>query len=623
MVKVTPQKKSKIIRMDFESISYSKIADEVGVSKTTVFNVINDYLKKVNASYVEEIKFFLTEIRKSGISIQDCVKGFRTYQLLRAFKIKDEFEEWIDMEEDDIFYQEELDPAFNDITDNFDDGKSYQGVKKRIDNRKEEAEKEKEKEKKTKKYSIEDFISDLYDECRANSIKPDTIIKWMSDLFDFFSYTDQNEVIDKLNNNSTLEIGKTHNISKEAVVYDKDVEDDKTAELIPLVSHVTSFIEQKKYYIKYLDKIKKSLGNDIETLTSKRNFIKHELDEAIRNKNQVISYFTWYESLKTELYQKQKISLTDYIDNMVNIIIDFKNFNFDATRIIKKYEEIDSLVTEKERIQNQIDYKEKLKNKWESEILDLEDRKNYYIQTINTYTELHKLGIGLKELKQLTNIIYESALANGFDVKTSIRKFLKDVEDHYDDKLGLEKEVNDLKEKKENLEKEVPEYEYYLKLQGIVALTLLRLQFSGVTNEDIIGMNHLVMEFQNSDFLSDPFQKPFQNINATNSKDKTNYWYQFVSKLSSLKNINIEINKRISELELLNTKKSELIRQKDQLNSRYLDVANNLNALVLNLYESVKLVKEINERIIPKPIIFVVFTNFGGSNHKDIKKKGE
>jgi hypothetical protein len=66
-----------------------------------------------------------------------------------------------------------------------------------------------------------------------------------------------------------------------------------------------------------------------------------------------------------------------------------------------------------------------------------------------------------------------------------------------------------------------------------------------------------------------------------------------------------------------------LIRQKDQLNSRYLDVANNLNALVLNLYESVKLVKEINERIIPKPIIFMVFTNFGGSNHKDIKKKGE
>ncbi|MDR4492229.1 MAG: helix-turn-helix domain-containing protein [Candidatus Nitrosocosmicus sp.] len=365
MVKVTPQIKSKIIRMDLESISYSKIADEVGVSKTTVFNVINDYLKKVNASYVEEIKFFLTEVRKSGISIQDCVKGFRTYQLLRAFKIKDEFEEWIDKEEDDIFYPEDIDPAVNNITDNFDDDKSFPCVKKGIDNRKEEAD----KKKKTKKYSIEDFISDLYDECRTHNIKPDTIIKWMLDLFDFFSYTDQNKVIDKLNIYSTLEIGKTPNISNDAVIYDKDEkedknEDDKTAELIPFVSRVTSFIEQKKNYIKYLDKIKKSLGNNIETLTSKKNFIKNELDKAIRNKNQVISYFTWYESLKTELYQKQKISLTDYIDNMVNIINDFKNFNFDTTRIIKKYEEINSLVTEKESIEIQIAYKEKLKMIW-------------------------------------------------------------------------------------------------------------------------------------------------------------------------------------------------------------------------------------------------------------------
>ncbi|KAA2282080.1 hypothetical protein [Candidatus Nitrosocosmicus sp. SS] len=617
MVKVTPQIKSKIIRMDFESISYSKIADEVGVSKTTVFNVVNDYLKKVNASYVEEIKFFLTEVRKSGISIQDCVKGFRTYQLLRAFKIKDEFEEWIDMEEDDIFYQEEIDPAFNDITDNFDDGKSYPDMKKGIDNRKEEAEKE--KENKTKKYSIEDFISDLYDECRANNIKPDTIIKWMVDMFDFFSYTDKNKAADNLNNDPNHGIGKTFDISKEEEAYD----DDETEESIPFVSNVTLFIEQKKNYIKHLDDIKKSLKTDIETLSSKKNSIKNELDEAIRNKNQVFSYFAWYKSLKIELYQKQQIVLSEYIDNMVNIISDFKNFDFDVTRIIKKYEEIESLLTEKEILQSQVVQKEKIKNRLELESLSLEDRANYYIQTINTYTELHKLGIGLKELKQLTNIIYESSLANGFDVKTSIRKFLKDVEDHYDDKLGLEKEVNDLKEKKEKLEKEVPEYEYYLKLQGIVSLTLLRLQLSGVTNEDIIGMNHLVLEFQNSDFLSDPFQKPFQNINATNSKNKTSYWYQFVSKVSSLKNINIEIKKRISELEQLNTQKSELLHKKDQLTSAYINIVNNLNTLVLNLYESVKLIKEINERIIPKPIIFVVFTNFGGSNHKDIKKKGE
>src|SRR5690606_16190920 len=126
---------------------------------------------------------------------------------------------------------------------NFDDDKSFPCEKKGIDNRKEEGD----KKKKTKKYSIEDFISDHYDECMNHNIKPDTIIKWMLDLFDFFSYTDQNKVIDKLNIYSTLEIGKTPNISNDAVIYDKDEkedknEDDKTAELIPFVSRVTSFI---------------------------------------------------------------------------------------------------------------------------------------------------------------------------------------------------------------------------------------------------------------------------------------------------------------------------------------------------------------------------------------------
>lgn len=173
------------------------------------------------------------------------------------------------------------------------------------------------------------------------------------------------------------------------------------------------------------------------------------------------------------------------------------------------------------------------------------------------------------------------------------------------------------------MEHEVPEYKFYLKLQGIVAPTLVHLHSRGVTNEDIIGMNHLVLEFQNSDFLSVPFQKPFQNINDTNPKGNTSYWYLFVSKISSLKNINTEINKRISELDQLNMQKIELERKGDQLNSAYLNVVNNINTLVFKLYESTKMVKTINERLIPNPIIFVVFTNFGGSNHKEINKKGE
>ena len=54
------------------------------------------------------------------------------------------------------------------------------------------------------------------------------------------------------------------------------------------------------------------------------------------------------------------------------------------------------------------------------------------------------------------------------------------------------------------LKKQIPEYQTYLKLQGGVAPTLIHLFSAGVTNEDMIGMNHLVLEFKNRDFLSNP-----------------------------------------------------------------------------------------------------------------------
>lgn len=48
------------------------------------------------------------------------------------------------------------------------------------------------------------------------------------------------------------------------------------------------------------------------------------------------------------------------------------------------------------------------------------------------------MGFGLKELKLLWRNIYEIADANNIPREEAIKKFFKDVEDHYDDKLGFE-----------------------------------------------------------------------------------------------------------------------------------------------------------------------------------------
>ena len=91
------------------------------------------------------------------------------------------------------------------------------------------------------------------------------------------------------------------------------------------------------------------------------------------------------------------------------------------------------------------------------------------------------------------------------------------------------------------------------------------LNANGVTNADIINMNHLVSIFRNSDFLSDPLDqntdKGSENNSSHTKTNETSYWQQFIAKLQNLRNINQEINKQISNLNNLNKQIGILNRQ--------------------------------------------------------------
>jgi hypothetical protein len=72
-------------------------------------------------------------------------------------------------------------------------------------------------------------------------------------------------------------------------------------------------------------------------------------------------------------------------------------------------------------------------------------------QTLDIYAKLFDMGFGLKELKLLWRTIYEIADVNNIPRQDAIKKFFKDVEDHYDDKLGFESKICGLKEDVNNL----------------------------------------------------------------------------------------------------------------------------------------------------------------------------
>ena len=54
------------------------------------------------------------------------------------------------------------------------------------------------------------------------------------------------------------------------------------------------------------------------------------------------------------------------------------------------------------------------------------------------------MGFGLKDLKLLRNTINEIAYANNIPQNQAQQKFYKDIEEHYDNKLGFELQLNKL-----------------------------------------------------------------------------------------------------------------------------------------------------------------------------------
>jgi hypothetical protein len=469
-----------------------------------------------------------------------------------------------------------------------------------------------------KTYQFSYFVEDIYKKCKNHNIKPSIVVKWIEDLFSFYSISFSQSTDDSIDKYSKADQKNTNEEE-----FQRSESDEIYHPGLPLTSNVSSFIKYKKKNIKYLESKKNSISTDISVLEKQRIERTSELNKVIEKEKKVYSYFNWYNNLRQHLFNKYSILIENEIDLFVNAVRDFKQYHFAATKILSEYKIIDSLRKQRKQIQGELQQSILMRNNILNEITTLEDQSNYYKQTIKIYQELHKEGMGLKELKQLNYLVMESSFANGLEVKDSIKKFLKDVEDQYDNKLGFEKKINELKAEMEKLKEEIPGYKSHLTLQASVNPTLIHLTHSGVTSEDIIGMNHLVLEFKNSDFLSDPFDKHTYNSNTktTNNISNSQYWNTFVEKLKGLKNINTEINKQASSLNNLKSQISDLITSKQHIENLYTHSVSNLNEIIAKTHQFLGIARQISEstskKILPVIILVPVLVDFDSPHDND------
>ncbi len=615
--KTTNLLKTQVIQKYLHGLSMNDIVRETPLSKGTVNNIIQDWRSNIDGTNIEEIRAFTSEVRKSGITIVECAQGFRTVQLLKKFDINDEFDFSSENEEDEYEY-EDLDPDVDKSSSITNHNLSTQHTNE-IANSPVNGNK---KSAKMENNKIIYFLEHIYKNCKKLGITPNVMTEWIEDLLS--SFHDLATESDKDKGNNDMDSSDINN-----TIEKKENERNIRKEL-PFVSSISFYIKQKEKRIRYLENIKISVSKDIDNLTKQEQDIASKLNKTIGLEKKVSTYFKWYQDLKQELFKEHNLLIEQEYEAFANAVDEFKQYSFDVTKILTEYKHINSLRKEIELIQNQVNENTATRDTLIKEISRLEERGNYYRQTINTFNELHGNGFGLKELKQLNNTVMESALANDLSVKDSVKKFFIDLDNQYDNKLGFEKKVEELKSQMKDLENQIPGYKQYMDLQIGAVSSLNHLNANGVTNTDIINMNQLVSIFRNNDFLSDPLDqntdKGSENNSSHTKTNETMYWQQFIAKLQNLKNINQEINKQISNLDILNKQIGILNNNKQQLEKAYTDVVFNLNSILSKIHQSIDAARQINEGIdknrrIPVPIVFPVLVNFSSSNNKLDKKK--
>ncbi len=130
------------------------------------------------------------------------------------------------------------------------------------------------------------------------------------------------------------------------------------------------------------------------------------------------------------------------------------------------------------------------------EVLSLKSQLSMHSQTLNAFSELEAMGFGLKEVKQLRLTVFEIADANHIPEDQAVRKFLKDVEEQYDRKLGFEKEAEAKAKEVQSLKNQVNHYRFTLQATPFVGPALTNLLQNRVSEQDIIEINRFVQDFK-------------------------------------------------------------------------------------------------------------------------------
>ncbi len=600
----------------------NQIVDETSISKGKVHYLITEWKNKI--SDIDEIRGFTVLVKKSNISIEQCAQSFRLVNILKNLGIDDD--------NDNSVYTEDNDKKNNN------DGQYNEFLT---------------------------FIDEIYLQCKNLGITPSNIFSWIKDLLDFHSKSKSDEnmpstLIENNDNDNSLDkkspfhfIGPGSSQEENESLYKSDPKDTHNSNhnskdgpskeiVIPFISQISYYISQKKKEYKKLENYKKELEKDIKIEESKSKQIEFELDLLKQDEKYVMTFIDWFYDLKRKLLENYAIKIEDDIQGFSQLINDFKEHGYNATEIIKEYLRSLSIKLEIKTYESNIGSLQNQINDLTNSVAYWEEKINQHKQAIDIHHQLEIMGFDFKEIKQLWNTILEITEANKIPYKEAVSKFLKDVDEQYDNKLGFEFKVQEKKNEILNLKNQLNADRLALQSIPYIVPSLQNLFQNGVTEEDIINMNHLVTKLAKNSFPLNLQNNTDDNTTITkytndnnliidnNKFDRTKVWTSFIDRLEKLQDITIEIKEHMEYHNKIQKEVNDLNKQKQEISIQCqiaITLINTINNKISYMNGFRDHYKDSNDktsfpsRFSSVPVFIIVYKNSGKEKEDEDKNK--
>jgi len=254
-------------------------------------------------------------------------------------------------------------------------------------------------------------------------------------------------------------------------------------------SQIPNRIKQKADEKQKLEEEIKNLEWKIGMLTLEKSDRQFLRDQALQDERMTATGLRWYSDIKAEL-RKYGIPVDD-ISKFAKAVNGIRQCGYDVGKVISEFLESQSLKTRHKMLQDSVRMLQNESNYLGQKCSSLENTVNSHEQIISIFKELEAMGFGLEELKLLSNTINEIAVANNMPLYEAQQKFFKDIKEQYDNKLGFESKVQNLKTEVNTLTQEKKRLHEELLAQPLIGPILFGLFQIGVNEQDIINMAYI------------------------------------------------------------------------------------------------------------------------------------